>query len=788
MSSARELSAAIEQGDIHQIKQFSDEDLGAILFDSPAVPIWLHPILKVHWKNVNQRTAQPIDEEILEYFLHKMESYLLEKKFMLNDSLKILLGRLCTDRIFWTNKKNGFSEEKIISYLSRLILLGADVNAYNTSAEYTALYLAVANNSTKIVSLLLLKGADATTRYSSGKTAFELAEEEKKTAILDVMKKHARRILNQYALILDPATGTIKFKNESLSAEKAILKYEQALACDPKNSLIYLFRGIVQSWQGNIKATEQDFAAAKAFGKSGINQKDLLVWGATFKENLSDVLSNTSCFMSLSRQLNIDIDQSDIDSIKKMSDEDLLEILKIGYNKNINKGHPLSKIYRESLDIDYPPSSVSEMFEYFLGKMETYYHEEKLTLDDALRECLTSLSLCLMSDTDVNNWLNVEKRINYVSRLILLGTNVNTRIHLESGDVFTALYLATTRNYAPIVRLLLLKGVDPTIECNGETAFELAKREKKTAVLDVMREHARKMIRPYALTLDTETLAIKFNDDSLSTEKAILQYNQALKYVPKDSLIHLFRGIVHARQGNADAADQDFDIVQAKGRDSIDQCYHRLRAVAFFHQKRFMAARDYFYSILPRKELTDDYGIIIGYSEKQKDRYSFEFGMIGLCHLGLIRQNKKNKDKGFKKLYRAFSVANIPSAFFMPYFCDLLLNVEKGYLKDKDGEEIFAICKKFPIELQKLLLEACRDPGTGLGDRIQEQDSSSPMSTWAFGGLSKKIFQQLKSIDPSCDFPIMPRNFACTYGRVAVGSALVENPDLLEECDPNFHL
>ncbi len=490
--------------------------------------------------------------------------------------------------------------------------------------------------------------------------------------------------------------------------------------------------------------------------------------------------------MSLSRKLDHAIGTGNISQIKQFSDADLLAILEIGNNSEINWGHPLVQTHACANTAFFSVYPVyEEIFEYMLAKMETYLQEGKLTIDDTLKTCLTGFSFSLMFQANSDNPWSNEKIINYISRLILLGIDVNASMEGE-----TVLYFAVKGNYASIVRLLLLKGADPTIECNGRTAYKLAEEEKKTAILDVMKKHARRIISQYALTLDIETGIIKFNNDSLSLNGAISKYTQALACDPKNSLIYLFRGMVYFWQGNAEAGEQDFDMAQEPKMDPVDQRYYRLCAVAFFQRERYMAALNYFKGMLPykKKVIVKDYSDEEGYSEEEKEHYSFELGMMGLCYLALRRQDKGYQDKAFEELYLAFSIAKKPSAFFMPYFYDFLLNAKKGYLEDKKGEEIFAICKKFPVDMQKSLLIACQDVETGLGDRIQKEDSSRPVSTWVFGGLSREIFWQLKAIDPDYQFPIAPHNSACMYGGSPVASLTSENLENEKDRDSKLGL
>ncbi len=741
MALSRQLYFAISRSDTSAIKQIDDANLLAILgiANNPGID-WSHPLIQIHMNNLSTTHADLNDEAIFEYLLSKMETYLREGKLTIDDALKTRLTELSLSMMYEANAQNWLTDEKIRNFVSRLILLGTNVNS-RLSSSGTALHLAIERNYADVVSLLLLKGADPTLPCFF-EVPYRFAERLKRTTILAVMKKHALRILNQYALILDPATGTIKFKNESLSAGKAILKYEQALACDPKNSLIYLFRGIVQSWQGNTKAAEEDFAKAKTLGKSGRNQADFHLWDAALNKNLPNVY----------RDLKDAIQQRDINQIRQIDEEDLILILggRLDDLKTTTFGHPLYDAHVHYMSRRYSGPESEKIFEYFLARMQTYLSQGKIKIEGRLKEILSRLSVNMMYQSNGRHWLSDERIEQYVCSLIALGADVN-----ENNAGYNALYLAVEKNYGYVVESLLRKSADATITSLCEiysdtgylafqqTPYELAVSQERTSILDVMHKHALDLRDGHVLSFNTYTGLLKckyycgFEEGNFHPDYF---YRQALACHPKDGLIQLCRGMLLFTEGRIEEAEPHFAAAFELG---IDQTYTndlRLLGMAYYYQNKYKTALGCFKKIL------------------EKSATLLDLGMRGLCYHQLGKG-----DLVFADLYPIFSRKEKPPAIFMPIFCEILLQIPKGFLSDKPQEEIFSICKKFPVNSQKMLLNACLDSETGLGDR------------WK-ASFPKEIFQYLKTIDPDYNFPITPRNFACMYGQVvAVGNPMVEN-------------
>ncbi len=730
MSVSRQLDLAICHNDIGQVKQFSDADLLPILGNANSSTCSLSNSFLL----IRHPLVQTNDEIIFEYLLAKMETYLREEKLTIDKALKTLLTELSLSLLSQTNTQNWLTDEKIRNFVSRLILLGTDLEA-RLPSRGSALYLAIERNYADVVSLLLLKGADPTLSCFF-EVPYRFAERLGRTTILAVMKKHALRILNQYALILDSATGKIKFKNESLSAEKAILKYEQALACDPKNSLIYLFRGIVHALQENTEAAKQDFATAQTLGKSGRNQDDSRLWDyALQKFNASNSLKRKD-LSEVYRELTTAIKQSDIDQIRRIDDVDLLAILgRAAEVSQMTYGHPLYQTYVNKAD--------EEIFEYFLIMMECYHGEGKLIVNDELKNILSALSTDMMYQSNGQNWLSDSKIENYVCRLIALGTDVDFRF---AG--YTGLYLAVQRNYVSVVSLLLEKGADPTITGMEEiypdysdtgtyqvfkrTPYELAVSQNKISILKAMQDHAAGLRETYDLGIDI--MGVHKCDDC-----PVEIYNRILACDPNNGLTYLFRGMRLFGLKKIEEAKSDFEMAFALDIDRRNNDHLRLLGMAYYHQEMYDSALECF------KEL---------YVRTQLSLPTFDQGMRGLCyhHLGM-------KDLAFMDLYFLFSLLGNPSVIFMQAFCDILLEMKKGELDLKDDEELFLICKKFPDDLQKILLKACLDSETGLGDRCHQQG-------WTFGSILKKMYRHLRTLDPDYIYlPTTQDNLACVFSH-----------------------
>ena len=81
--------------------------------------------------------------------------------------------------------------QKNIKIVTLLLDYGLDINAIGPKNGYTPLHDAVWANNTEAIRLLLSRGADPTIRNHEGLTPMEKAEQEGKTALVQIFKEKA---------------------------------------------------------------------------------------------------------------------------------------------------------------------------------------------------------------------------------------------------------------------------------------------------------------------------------------------------------------------------------------------------------------------------------------------------------------------------------------------------------------------------------------------------------------------------------------------------------------------